>query len=89
MAETTSRFITKADLPVVKGRTLANGAYIEPVRPLLRCPNCGEECSADPGDYWALALGHVFACADCVDDEGAAIPLELVRKRTVYEPWNA
>lgn len=81
--------VTKADLPVVKGKRLPSGAYIEPIRPLLFCRSCGESFSADPGDYWELSPGHVFACGDCTDDEGANVPMVLVRKREVFVPWEA
>lgn len=71
------------DLPEVTGQRLPNGAYIEPVRPVLRCPSCGQTFSATPGDYWMLPGDHVLTCDAC-DGE----PMTLVRKRVVYENWE-
>ena len=73
--------IRKSDLPHVTGRTLSDGSYLEPERPLLFCPGCGAEWSAEPGDYWRLPADYAFACTDCNR------PLTLVRKRAVYEDW--
>ncbi len=84
----TFTLIRVRDLPEVTGRRLPSGAYIEPIRPILFCPSCGDEGSATPGDYWAFSPDHVFYCGDCDDPEGERAPLQLVRKRTVYEPWE-
>jgi len=47
-------------------------------RPLLLCRECGAEYSANAGDYWDSPDEHVFEC--CGE------PMELVTRRTVYEP---
>lgn len=73
--------VTKAQLPMLHGRKLADGGYVEPVRPVLRCDVCGECYSATPGDYWNLPDDHVFEC--CGE------PCDLVVKSTRYEPWPA
>lgn len=74
--------VTKRDLPDVQGRKLANGAYIEPVRPVLYCRSCGATYSATPGDYWNAEGGKVLTCDECGE------PLELAHKLTRYVPWG-
>ena len=75
------------DLPEVKGRKLAGGGYVEPVRPTLFCPSCAGEWSATPGDYFWMGPDEVFRCRECEPVNGKGVPLQLVRRRTVYEPW--
>jgi hypothetical protein len=47
-------------------------------RPILYCRVCGEENSANAGDYFHHVKHHVFTCCDQ--------NMELVVKRVVYEP---
>jgi len=46
-------------------------------RPILFCPNCGAEHSANAGDYFMASPDHVFTCCDR--------PMLLVIKRIGYE----
>lgn len=48
---------------------------------LLYCPRCGEEYSANKGDYFWLPDDHVFECCKV---NGLCGLMELVTKRTVY-----
>lgn len=75
--------VTVADLPEVHARTLPGGITIEPIRPILVCPRCGEESSATPGDYWQHAPDHVFRCR-CSPRRPL---LRLMRKRTIFYDW--
>lgn len=76
--ELTLRLITVAELPDLAGAPLPH--------PVLRCPSCGEEFSADRRDYaWFQPASHAFTCDrdDC--DEA---PLQLVIKgRAQYTPY--
>jgi transcription initiation factor IIE alpha subunit len=45
---------------------------------ILYCPCCGNEYSADAGDYFWMNRDEVFTCEECEDE------LELVQKRTSY-----
>lgn len=49
-------------------------------RPLLYCPICGGEYSANAGDYFMAPKTHVFRC--CGE------PMRLITKRTVYKETN-
>ena len=72
--------LTFGDLPPTPPyRTLPNGAIVEPRRPILYCSSCGDEASADPGDYWNVRHDRPIICGNCGD------PMRLVDKRTVYE----
>lgn len=69
------------DLPKpAEGRTItmADGstAHIESQQPLLYCECCGNESSANPGDYWDANPETVFSC--CGE------PMRLVRKVVQY-----
>lgn len=46
-------------------------------RPFLYCDICGNECSANAGDYWNFAKDYKFIC--CGES------MKLVIKHTVYE----
>lgn len=46
-------------------------------RPILLCPRCGGEYSANKGDYWNHPQDYTFQCCD--------EPMLLVHKHTVYE----
>ena len=46
-------------------------------RPILYCPFCGGEYSANAGDYWNLPNSHVFTCC--------GQPVALVVRRTIFE----
>lgn len=75
------REITVADLPAWEASTtLKGGGILEPIHPMLWCPECGEEFSANPSDYWSLPKDHVLKCIDC-----DGVPLVLAHKRTIYE----
>lgn len=74
--------VTKRDLPDVQGRKLADGGYIEPVRPVLYCRSCGATYSASPGDYWHAEGGKPLTCDECGD------PLELAQRMVRYVPWD-
>lgn len=80
--------VTKADLPIIEDTPLPGGGTLLANRPSLYCPSCGETYSATPGDYWQLSPGHVFTCAECEDEDGAAVPMALVRQREVTVPWD-
>ena len=47
-------------------------------RPILYCPSCGGEFSANRGDYFWAAPGDVLRCQEC-DTE-----FQLATKATVY-----
>lgn len=49
-------------------------------RPILYCPNCGAEQSANAGDYWDRSPDHTFTCCN--------EPMRLVCKSVVYEVYN-
>lgn len=55
------------------------GNVVKP-QPVLYCPFCGAEYSADRRDYWDVADEHEFMCCN--------EPLLLVRMHTVYEEVN-
>lgn len=46
-------------------------------RPILKCFQCGNECSAHRGDYFNRPETYPFFCCD--------FPMKIVIKRTVYE----
>jgi hypothetical protein len=47
------------------------------------CDVCGQECSADAGDYWNLPADYVFTCGHGGEypDHGET-PMRLVRRET-------
>jgi hypothetical protein len=47
----------------------------------LYCDVCGQECSADAGDYWNLPSDYVFTCGHG-ENEGHDYPMRLVRRET-------
>ncbi len=47
-------------------------------RPVLHCFACGEDFSANKGDYFNRPETYPFFCCDK--------PMELATKRVVYEP---
>lgn len=48
----------------------------------LMCHNCGVECSANKADYWDIPDDYEFTCDP---DEGCGEPLDLVRKKVIFE----
>src|SRR3990172_2137742 len=44
--------------------------------PFLYCVRCGNECSANAGDYFMARPSYVFTCCN--------VPMRLVTKSTVY-----
>lgn len=71
------RDIRVRDLPPWEPSRVVNGCIIEPCHPFLFCPDCGNEASANPADYWAVNRDTVFTC--CGE------PMRLVRRRVIYE----
>jgi hypothetical protein len=73
-----------------------SGVTVSDLRPgqaygFLYCDVCGQECSADAGDYWNLPADYVFACdhgasEGSVEDNlfGDVLPvnMRLVRRET-------
>ena len=73
--------LTVGDLPAPRpNQTLPQGGTIMTKQPMLYCPSCGDESSANPGDYWAANPHTKLTCGDC--DE----PLQLVESCTVHIP---
>lgn len=63
------------------------GARMIARQPILYCPSCGGEFSANPGDYWQQDRDAEITC-DCTADDGDfRQPLELVWKRTILVPY--
>ena len=59
--------------------------------PVLLCPDCGAQCSANPADYWFLSDGDVFRCSSGPKPHTAACvaandrsPVELC----CCQPWR-
>jgi glyoxylate utilization-related uncharacterized protein len=78
--------VRKSDLPIIKARKLRGGGHMEPVRPSLYCDQCGEQFSADPGDYFYLPDSHGFTCTNVECGENA---LRLVSRRVSFVDWAA
>lgn len=47
--------------------------------PILRCPRCCLEVSANQSDYFMFSDDHIFTCEKC------KVFLELVTRRVVFE----
>lgn len=61
---------------MVKAKDLKDQTGMTGLRPFLRCFNCGNESSANKGDYFSCKPDYVFMCCD--------EPMLLVTKQTVY-----
>jgi len=46
--------------------------------PMLYCPLCQGQYSADPGDYWSVNPDLILECCET--------PMRLVWRETVYRP---
>lgn len=62
---------------MVMTKDLKDQIGIKGVRPLLKCWVCGQESSANKGDYFNYRPDHVFTCCD--------EPMLLVTKEIVYK----
>jgi DNA replicative helicase MCM subunit Mcm2 (Cdc46/Mcm family) len=78
--------VLKSDLPHITARKTTSGHSIEPVRPMLYCDQCGEQYSADPGDYFYAPPDYLFVCAEAECDKNE---LRLVSRRVTFEDWKA
>lgn len=47
--------------------------------PKLHCPSCGDDYSANAGDYWNVSETKEFRCDNC------GTPLVLAVRRVVYD----
>ena len=56
--------IRKRDLFVVPPVEVHPGVTLLKDQPVLHCDECGQDQSANPGDYWNVDEAHVFTCCD-------------------------
>ena len=68
-------------------KDLQNQIGVKGPHPLLYCPRCGAEFSANSGDYWHNDPDMVLRCSalDNEFDGECETPLQLVTKHTVYK----
>jgi len=71
--------VTKADLFVVPPVDMGT-CKIPAQQPILMCLECGNQASANPGDYWNRPDTYQFTCHGCGN------PMELGYIRTILEP---
>lgn len=76
--------MTYGHLPQPRRDTLiGNGARICARQPVLLCPCCGQQASADPGDYFLFDRDADIKCADCPDEL-----LVLAERRETFIPYD-
>jgi len=62
---------------MIRVKDLKNQIGTTGIRPILYCPICGAECSANAGDYFMASPDYVFTCCD--------EPMLLVIKKAMYK----
>jgi hypothetical protein len=73
------------------GKRAKKGVTVADLKPgqaygFLYCDVCGQECSADTGDYWNLPSDYVFTCGHGGEESSypdhAETNMRLVRRET-------
>ena len=72
---------------LIRAKDLQHQIDVKGPHPLLYCPRCGAEFSANLGDYWRCDPNMVLRCSTLDDVFGGECetPLQLVTKHTVYK----
>ena len=71
---------------LLRVKDLQNQIGTKEPHPLLYCYRCGNEYSANAGDYWAASPDTVLRCStpDAAFGGECEMPLRLVTKRLIY-----
>lgn len=68
-------------------RDLPDFGQLRGPRPILHCPDCHAEASANRADYWLARPDTVMLCTGPEEDSHPPTSMQLVLRRVMIEGW--